>query len=254
MTAYKFRSVENFSVNTFSDHDPAVLCNAWIQWNIVCRSSRVWSMNKLIFPRDFDIQQIWIVGISHPCYTRYVGVLLRDFRKLTYSPLNVSIFSKLDIWANDSEMKVFMLKAVWAASYNVITDKSSCRPVEKMGWWSEGHETVKKWSQNRTLKSERNLWLVTKCEEKENMCVCDIKCRENYISVASGDNSSWKVMCLGGCCPSLELFQYSVFRLLKRQIWIWKRCLVSPQLEKKLVKRLWKSLIDPRLWVLTILR
>ena len=43
-------------------------------------------------------------------------------------------------------MKFFLLKVAWGASYNVITDKSTCRPIEKMGWWSEGHETVKKQS------------------------------------------------------------------------------------------------------------
>ena len=58
--------------------------------------------------------------------------------------LNVSKFNKLDVRAIDSEMKFFLLKVAWGASYNVITDKSTCRPIEKMGWWSEGHETVKK--------------------------------------------------------------------------------------------------------------
>merc|ERR1712176_389839 len=83
----------------------------------------------------------------------------------------------------DSKRKIMkcllsFLGGVLSASYNVITDKSTCRPIEEMGWWTENHEVVK-------------------CEEKDNMCVCDVKCKKPFVSKANGSRLPWKLMCLG---------------------------------------------------------
>ena len=84
-------------------------------------------------------------------------------------------------------LKIFLNKRPPnSASYNVITDKSTCRPVEEMGWWTENHEVVKEKTflleiEVPTQRIEKNL---EKCEEKDNMCVCDVKCKKPFVSKA----------------------------------------------------------------------
>ena len=105
-----------------------------------------------------------------------------------------------------------------SASYNVITDKSTCRPVKEMGWWTENHEVVKEkifFSWNRSFTQKIKTWKVWRkrqyvrvwCEMQETFRFKGTslalvfrfkKTTKIWTSLkASGSRLPWKLMCLG---------------------------------------------------------